>query len=43
MPACEAPARRTDLTSLPPTLPAVGDIELLTQENGRYARRLAAY
>jgi acetyl esterase/lipase len=34
------PARRTDLTGLPPAFVAAGDIELFFAEDGEYARRL---
>lgn len=41
VPPYAAPARRADLSGLPPTYIAVGDIELFTAEDSEYARRLA--
>ena len=37
-----APARRTDLTGLPPAWVGVGDLDLLYPENIAYAERLRA-
>ncbi|WP_248239755.1 alpha/beta hydrolase [Microbacterium kunmingense] len=42
VPPYAAPARREDLTGLPPTYLAVGDIELFFAEVQGYAQRLAA-
>ncbi|MGP9539089.1 alpha/beta hydrolase [Brachybacterium sp. AOP43-C2-M15] len=43
VPPYAAPARRADLSGLPPTYIAVGDIELFTAENAEYARRLGQH
>jgi acetyl esterase/lipase len=40
VPAYAAPARRDDLSGLPPTFISVGDIDLFYEENRRYAERL---
>jgi acetyl esterase/lipase len=40
VPAYAAPARREDLSNLPPTWMAVGDIDLFFDENQQYAKRL---
>ena len=40
VPAYAAPARRDDLSGLPPTFISVGDIDLLYEENRQYAERL---
>jgi acetyl esterase/lipase len=42
LPAYAAPARRTDLSGLPPAWIGVGDIDLFAAEDEDYARRLAA-
>ncbi|CAN0487495.1 unnamed protein product, partial [Phaeothamnion confervicola] len=40
VPAYAAPARRENLSGLPPTFISVGDIDLLYEENRQYADRL---
>ncbi len=40
VPGGAVPARRADLSGLPPTFIAVGDIELFYEEDVEYARRL---
>jgi acetyl esterase/lipase len=42
LPAYAAPIRAADLNGLPPTYMAVGDIDLLLEEDLEYARRLIA-
>ena len=41
-PAYAVPARRTDLTGLPPAWIGTGDIELFSDENRHYAEALTA-
>jgi len=41
VPAGAVPARQTDLSGLPPTLIAAGNLDLFAQENVEYGKRLA--